>query len=58
MSGTMLPRKPFVTAPKNERIKKGAIEEPHLLKICMLILNQLFQSDFESRRADVGFSIA
>mgnify|MGYP000228598736 FL=1 len=58
MSGTMLPRKPFVTAPKNERIKKGAIEEPHLLKICMLILNQLFQSDFESRRADVGFCSA
>ena len=51
----MLPRKPFVTAPKNERIKKGAIEEPHLWEICMLILHQLFQSDFESRRANVLF---
>ena len=54
----MLAKKPFVAAPKNERIKKGAIEEPHLWEICMLILNQLFQSDFESRRADVRFSIA
>ena len=54
----MLPRKPFVAAPKNERIKKGAVEEPHLWEICMLILHQLFQSDFESRRADVGFCSA
>lgn len=51
----MLPRKPFVTAPKNERIKKGAIEEPHLWEICMLILNQLFQSDFKSSGANICF---
>ena len=54
----MLPRNPFVNALKNERIKKGASEEPQLWEICMLILNQLFQSDFESRRADVGFCSA
>ncbi len=56
----MLPRKPFVAAPKmkSECIKKGAVDEPHLWEICMLILYQLFQSDFESRRADIGFSVA
>jgi hypothetical protein len=53
----MLPRKPFVAAPKmkSECIKKGAVDEPHLWEICMLILYQLFQSDFESRRANVVF---
>jgi hypothetical protein len=54
----MLPRKPFVAAPKNESIKKGAVDEPHLWEIRMLILYQLFQSDFESRRANVVFCSA
>jgi hypothetical protein len=56
----MLPRKPFVAAPKmkSECIKKGVVDEPHLWEICMLILYQLFQSDFESRRANVVFCSA